>query len=114
MIEVARLARSVNLKIKGVGHLEQQMRGYQLLRQNERGQISELQAELANRYIPPDPLQTPADQIWADIFRNREVHPTKRRYSFESLAWACEIHDISAAAYQMLSGILPLPSYRLL
>jgi hypothetical protein len=68
----------MNLKIKGVAHLEQQIRGYQLLHQNERRQISELQAELANRYIPPDPLQTPADQIWVDLFRNREVHPTER------------------------------------
>jgi hypothetical protein len=50
----------------------------------------------------------------ADLFRNRKVHPTKRRYSFESLAWASEIHNISAAAYQVLSGILPLPSDRLL
>jgi hypothetical protein len=78
MTEAARLARPMNLKIKGVVHLEQQIRGYQLLHQNERWQISELQAGLANRYIPPDPLQTPADQTWADLFRNREVHPTKR------------------------------------
>jgi hypothetical protein len=113
MTEAARIAHSVNLKIKGVAHLEQQIRGHQLLYQNERRQISEPQAELANRYIPPDPRQTPADQIWADLFRNREVHPTKRQYSFESLAWAREIHDISAAAYQVLSGIVPLPSHRL-
>jgi hypothetical protein len=68
MTEAARLARSMNLKIKGVAHLEQQIRGYQLLDQNECRQISELQAEFANRYIPLDPLQTPAGQIWADIF----------------------------------------------
>jgi hypothetical protein len=114
MTEAARLARLMNLKIKGVAHLEQQVRGYQLLHQHERRQISELQAQSANRYIPPDPLQTPADQSWADLFRNHEVYPTKRRYSYESLAWACEIHDVSAAAYQVLSGILPLPSDRLL
>jgi hypothetical protein len=114
MTEAARLARLTNLKIKGVAHLEQQIRGYQLLHQNERRQISELQAEPANQYIPPDPLQTPANQIWADPFRNREVHPNKWRCSFESLAWAREIHDISAAAYQVPSGILPLPNDRLL
>jgi hypothetical protein len=68
----------MNLKINGVAHLEQQIRGYELLDQNERRQISELQAELANRYIPLDPGQVPAGQIWADLFRNREVHATKR------------------------------------
>jgi hypothetical protein len=114
MTEAVRLALSMYLKIKDVAHLEQQIRGEQLLCQNKCRQISEIQAELANRYIPPDPLQTPAHQIWADLFRNREVHPTKRRYSFESLAWAREIHDISAAAYQVLSGTLLLPSDRLL
>jgi hypothetical protein len=56
MTEAARRARSTNLKIKGVAHLEQQIRAHQLLHQNERRQISELQAKLANRYIPPDPL----------------------------------------------------------
>jgi hypothetical protein len=114
MTEAARLACSMNLKIKGVVHLEQQIRGYQLLHQNERRQISELQAELANRYMLPDPLQIHADQILADLFRNREVHPTKRQYLFESRVWAREIHDISVAAYQVPSGILPLPSDRLL
>jgi hypothetical protein len=68
MTEAARLTRSTKLKIKGVAHLGQQIRGYQLLHQNERRQISELQAELANRDIAPDPLQTLADQIRADFF----------------------------------------------
>jgi hypothetical protein len=42
MTDAVQLSRSVNLKIKGVAHLEQQIRGYQLFRQNERRQISEL------------------------------------------------------------------------
>jgi hypothetical protein len=63
MTEAAQLACSMNLKIKGVIHLEQQIRGHELLHQNEGRQIFELQAELANRYIPPDLLQTLADQI---------------------------------------------------
>jgi hypothetical protein len=61
MTEAARLKRSMNLQIKDVAHFEQQIRGYHLLHQNKRRQISELQPELANQYIPPDPLQTPAD-----------------------------------------------------
>jgi hypothetical protein len=61
--EAVQLARPMNLKIKGVVQLKQQIRGYQLLHQNKRRQISGLQAELANRYIAPDPLQTAADQI---------------------------------------------------
>jgi hypothetical protein len=44
MTEAARLGRSMNLKIKGVAHLEQQIRDHQPLHQNERRQISELQA----------------------------------------------------------------------
>jgi hypothetical protein len=63
----------MNLKIKGVVRLEQQIRDYELLHQNERRQISELQAELANRYIPPDLLPTPADQIWADLFESARL-----------------------------------------
>jgi hypothetical protein len=77
MTKAARLARSMNLKIKGVVHLEQQIRGYELLHQNEHRQISELQAELANRYILPNLLQTPADQIWADLFETaRFIQPS--------------------------------------
>jgi hypothetical protein len=77
MTEAARLARSMNLKIKGVVHREQQIQGYELLNQNERRQISELQAEPANRYILPDVLQSPADQIWEDLFETaRFIQPS--------------------------------------
>jgi hypothetical protein len=77
MTEAARLGRSMNLKIKGVAHLGQQIRGYQVFHQNERRQTSELQAKLVNRYILSDPLQTPADQIWAYFFETgRFIQPS--------------------------------------
>jgi hypothetical protein len=39
MTEAARLARSRNLKIKEIAHLEQQVRGYQLVYQQEHERI---------------------------------------------------------------------------
>jgi hypothetical protein len=52
--------------------------------------------------------------MWADLLSNWEVSPKQRRYSVESFIFSQEIHDISAAAYQVISRILLLPSDRLL
>jgi hypothetical protein len=60
----------------------------------------------------PDPLNTTADRIWADLLYNRGFHPTRRRYSGETLVWGRETCDILAAAYQIISQILPLPGDR--
>jgi hypothetical protein len=114
MTEAARMARSGNLTIKEMAHLEQQVRGYYLLHQREREQIQELRTELAHRSMQPDSLDTAADRIWTDLLHNRDVPPIRRRHSIESLVWGREILAISSAAYQIISQILPLPSDHLL
>jgi hypothetical protein len=103
------MARSRNLKIKEMAHLEQQIRGYHVLHQREREQIQGLRMELAHRSMQSDPVDTAADRIWADLLHNREVPPTRRRCSIESPVWRREIHDISPAACQVISQILSLP-----
>jgi hypothetical protein len=114
MSEKARIARFMKSKITGIRHLEQQIRGYQLPHQRERDEILALRTELAHRSARPDSFATAANRIWADLLQNCGVPPKKRRYSFESLVWGREMHDISTAAYEVMSRILPLPSDRLL
>jgi hypothetical protein len=114
MSEKARVIRFMKSKITGTRHLEQQVRGYQLLHQREHDEILALRTELAHQPARSNSFATAADRIWADLLQNRGVPPKQRRYSFESVVWGPEMHDTSAAAYEVMSGILPLPSDRLL
>jgi hypothetical protein len=94
-----------NLKIMEIVHLKQEIRGCQLLHQRAREQIQDLRMTVAHRCMQPDPLDIAADRTWADLLYNCDVHPTRHRYSVESLISGREIHDISAAAYQVISQI---------
>jgi hypothetical protein len=114
MPEKARIVHFMKSKITRIRHLEQQVKGYQLLRQRESNEILTLRTELTHRSVRPDSFATAADQsVRADLLQNCGVPPKQRRYSFESLVWGREMHDISATASEVMPGILPLPSDRL-
>jgi hypothetical protein len=111
MSEKTKIAHFMKSKITGIRHLEQQVRGYQLLYQRERDEILALLTELSHRSARQDSFATAADRTWAGLLQNHGVPPKQRRYLFESLVWGREMHDISAA-YEVISGILPLSSDR--
>lgn len=61
-----------------------------------------------------DPLHSPSDRIFLDIFQNREREAHGRRYSPETLRWAWAIYGVSPKAWEIIRQALPLPCERVL
>jgi hypothetical protein len=88
MTEAARLARSRNLKIKKITHLDSHVRGYQLLHRRKDEKVQELRMALAYRCTQFNPLDMTANKIETDLLHTRQIKPTRCRYSIESLVWS--------------------------
>jgi hypothetical protein len=117
MTAECRAARLLKFKADRILELQQQISAYTLNLSQARHKIAMFESQIAEEIetiATLHPPQSPANQIFLDIARNRTRHPNGRRYSVETLAWSREIHDISPQAWEIVRRVLPLPGDRLL
>jgi 1,4-dihydroxy-2-naphthoyl-CoA synthase len=101
---LARNASLLKLKSTEILRLKQQIAAYRTSSKKHHRHIADLEDELetARESVHAVVNPTPFDVIYADLFRNRDVDPSGRRYSMETISWAREISDLSPAAYKVV------------
>jgi hypothetical protein len=90
-----RAARLLKFKTDRIRELQQQISAYTLNLIQARYKIAMLEFKIAEEIetmVTLHPLQSPVNQIFLDIARNRTRYPNGRGDSVEILAWSREIH----------------------
>jgi hypothetical protein len=100
-----------------IRELQQQINGYRGKLEQTQQRVNELKQRLQEAVVAAsaeNTIQSPSERIYNDIIMNHDRPPTGRRYSFETLLWAQEIHAISPHALAVVRKVIPLPGEPLL